>query len=195
MPEQKITDMPREQISDSTTFGFRPIPDPTVLTTAALLREISNLKELLQAEITHLQRDDKRIWDFLGNRGTIIREEIDALHVLLNERFHGVGLQFTERDKAITAALEAQKEAAAAQNTSNMEAAGKSEASFTKQIDQMQMIVNAIAKATDEKIDDLKTRMTLGEGTKRGMGESWGIIVAAGGLATGILIAVASYIR
>ena len=71
----------------------------------------------------------------------------------------------------------------------------KSESAFTKQIDQMQMIVNSIAKATDEKIDDLRTRLTMGEGKSKGMGESWGVIVAAGGLATGILIAVASYIR
>ena len=172
-----------------------PRPDPTLLTTELTLREIANLKELLQSQTGDLRRWIERIEEHLNTRHAEIREEADRLHVLFDEKFKSIALQFAGNDKAVAAALQAQKEAAAATNLSNMEASNKSEASFVKQIDQMQMIVNAIAKATDEKIDDLKTRLTLGEGQKRGMGESWGIIVAAGGLATGILIAVASYIR
>lgn len=175
--------------------GSVPVPDPTLLTTELTLREVANLKELLQSQTNGLQHEVTRIYGVLDTRHAAIRDEADRLQNLFEERFKSIDLQFGDRDKAVGAALQAQKEAAAAQNTANLAAALKSESAFTKQIDQMQMIINAIAKATDEKIDDLKTRLTLGEGTRKGIGEGWGIIVAAGGLATGILIAVAAYIK
>ena len=182
-------------MANKNSEGWRPVPDPTLLTTELTLREIATLKELLQSQTSDIRHSIDRIESQLNTRHSAIREDSERLQVLFEEKFTSIALQFSGNDKAVAAALQAQKEAAAAQNANNMEASAKSEASFTKQIDQMQMVVNAIAKATDEKIDDLKTRLTLGEGTKRGMGESWGVVVAAGGLATGILIAVASYLR
>lgn len=50
-------------------------------------------------------------------------------------------------------------------------------------------------KNLEDKISTLQSRMDTWEGKSKGIGEGWGVIVAAGGLATGILIAVASYIR
>lgn len=177
------------------TEGWKPIPDPTVLTTELTLREIANLKELLQSEINHLRDTERRVWEELATRAPAIRLEVERLHGLFDQRFKTVELQFNERDKrqdivaisgrsAIDAALAAQKESMA-----------KTETAFTKQIDQMQLLINAVAKATDEKIDDLKTRLTLREGQAKGLGEGWGIVVAAGGLATGILIAITSFYK
>ena len=137
-----------------------PVPDPTLLTTQLTLREIANLKELLQSQTGGLKRRLLAFTHILDTRHAAIRDEADRLQNSFEERFKSIDLQFGDRDKAVGAALQAQKEAAAAQNVSNLSAALKTETSFTKQIDQMQMIINAIAKATDEKIDDLKTRMT-----------------------------------
>lgn len=177
------------------TDGWKPIPDPTVLTTELTLREINNLKELLQAEINNLKLKDERHDLEFSNRAPAIRAEVERLHALFDERFKSIGVQFSERDKRQDQVLEASKLAIEAALLSQKESMAKTEAAFTKQIDQSSVVVNAIAKATDEKIDDLKTRLTLIEGKAKGIGEGWGIIVAAGGLATGILIAVASYLR
>ena len=43
--EDEDIDFPEQRIA------MRPIPDPTVLTTAALVREISNLKEIFIAKL------------------------------------------------------------------------------------------------------------------------------------------------
>lgn len=63
-----------------------PVPDPTVLTTAQLLRENDALRELL------------------GTR-------IDALRDLHQEKFSGIQQQFIDSQKAIDAALQAAKQA------------------------------------------------------------------------------------
>ena len=150
--------------------GWKPVPDPTVLTTAALLREIASLKELLQLQIT-------------------------ALTSVNNEKFSNIDTRFADLDRlrtqtaitnrdAIDAALQAQKESTA-----------KTEAAFTKQIDQIQVLISAISRAADEKVDDVKTRIDLSEGRSKGFGEGWGILVGAVGLVASVLVALSHYIK
>lgn len=90
-------------------------------------------------------------------------------------KFEGVQIQFSERDKrteqlsladktAIAAALQAQKEAAGATNESNSVALLKMETNFAKLIDQGQTLLQSVVRNTDEKINDLKSRLDRGEG-------------------------------
>lgn len=72
-----------------------------------------------------------------------------ALRELIDQKFIGVATEFTMRDIALAAAFKAAEAAVAQQNNSNTLAADKAAASFTKQIDGL-----------DEKINDLKERMT-----------------------------------
>lgn len=151
-----------------------PVPDPTSLTTDQLRREIMALRELQESRM-------------------------DGERRLNEERFHGIETQFLERDKrteqtthdnkvAVDAAFAAAKEAVGEQNKSNAASITKSEAAFTKQIDQTGVLLNAVAKATDEKIEDLKTRLTTIESRKSGGVEVWGYVFGA----VGILIALAA---
>lgn len=66
---------------------------------------------------------------------------------------------------------------------------------LTKQIDAMNTTNLASMKSIEIRLDRITDRVTIIEAKATGHGESWGFIVAAGGLATGILIAVASYVR
>ena len=120
-------------------------------------------------------------------------ERIKKLDDVSKEQFARIAIQFDERDKrteqlsqaqkeaanalslasatAIAAALQAQKEAAGAQNDSNAASITKSEAAFTKQIDQMAVLVQQIQKGNDDKVSDLKSsiasiasRLDRGEG-------------------------------
>lgn len=83
---------------------------------------------------------------------------------------------------AIAAALQAQKEDAAARNESNAIAIAKSEAGFTKQIDGIGALIASASKATDDKISDIKARLDRGDGHGGGLRDGWGYIVGAAGL-------------
>jgi len=90
-------------------------------------------------------------------------------------QFRGIETQFQERDTrteqnsqasttAINAALQAAKEAVGQQNVSFALATSKSEAATTKQMDGLQVLIQTGTKATDEKIDDIKSRLMRIEG-------------------------------
>ena len=94
----------------------KPDPDPTILTTENLRREIANLKELLETRLNG--NDAARV-----AQHDLIKAEIGILSNVTEQRFAGIETQFSERDKrteqlsmadktAIAAALQAQKEAA-----------------------------------------------------------------------------------
>ena|SRR5687767_1380312 len=88
---------------------------------------------------------------------------------LVDEKFKGVAAEFAMRDTALQAALKAAEAAVRQQNESNTIAIDKSAMSFTKQIDGL-----------DEKINDLKERMTeLASKNYTGLG---GYIVGAVGI-------------
>ncbi len=150
-----------------------PIPDPTVLTTQQLLREIATSRE-------------------------IVETSIKGLRELHEERFASISNQFIERDVrteqasrdskvAVDAALKAAKEAVEEQNKSNALAIAKSEAGFTKQIDQIGILVSTTQKGNDERFEDIKGRLVLLEGVRRGGSEIWAYMIAIAGLAIAIL--------
>lgn len=104
-----------------------------------------------------------------------IDEKIDSLEKVHGEKFSSIQVQFQERDTrteqtakdskvAVDAALQAAKELVAQQNTSNSLAMSKNEAATTKQIDQLGLLIQTTARASDEKIDDIKERLTRIEG-------------------------------
>ena len=172
----------------------RPDPDPTTLTTQQLQREILALRELTDTRFSAMDKAILLIQENADRSPTI-----NEVYVKHEQMFDNIKTQFTERDTrteqtsrdskvAVDAALQAAKEAVGAQNESNSLAIAKSETATTKQIDAMGALITATAKASDEKIDDLKTRLSSIEGRSTGHGEVWGYIV--GGV--GVLIAAIS---
>lgn len=115
-----------------------PHPDPTVLTTDALRREIAALRELLEAKLESLEQ-----W----TRGRFEREEL---------RFTLVEQQRQEQKvdtgEQVQAALVAQKEAVS-----------KSEAATNKQLEQLNETFQTAIAATRRDIDDLKQRVSKAE--------------------------------
>ena len=176
-----------------------PVPDPTILTTQALQREIAASRELIEIKVeaarhaleVRITGIDKAIGlmdtraDLLINKSLHEVKQLQSLH---ETKFSAIQVQFEERDKrteqltladktAIAAALQAQKEAVNAQNFANATAAVKSELAFTKQIEQLQSIVNTITKSIDDKISDLKSRLDLDMGTRKGTSDTSSVIM------------------
>jgi hypothetical protein len=160
--------------------------DPSHLTTQALLREIANLRELLMSRIVALEDAVKLAHEDLVRVPTETDKAINHVRGVLlgkldvvDERFHRIATQFLERDtrvdqsartskEALDAALQAAKELVGMQNQSFMISIAKSEAATEKQIDLLVRNMSVGTKANDDKIDDLKQRLTLLEGQDRG---------------------------
>jgi len=214
-----------------------PIPDPSLLTTQQLLREISSLKELvfsrfdgfdnartllknsIDKHIDHLTELQGSKISATDNASVLIRnvietrldgmdkairllqdtadkfparidEKISALREVHEQKFaaitetHGekfgsIQTQFKERDVrteqsskdskvAVDAALQAAKEAVGEQNKSSALAIAKSENATTKQIDQLAVLIQTMTKGFDDKIGDVKDRLTRIEGKGEG---------------------------
>jgi len=136
-----------------------------------------------------------------------LRSLMERTFSLRDEKFNSIQLQFRERDVrsereskdnkvAVDAALSAQKEAAFAQNQSNAVAISKSEASFTKQIDQISEMSSAARRGLDGKIDDVKERLraidaTLAAIVAGSSGKSAGMEKMWGWVTSGIVIIIA----
>jgi hypothetical protein len=143
--------------------GSTPVPDPTVLTTQQLVREIAASRELIE---TRLDGMDKAI--ALGKANTdsnsqkipcMIREKFEELKRLTDEKFEGVYKQFQERDTRADKIAELGQKALEAALSAAKEAVGKTEIAFTKQIDATAEQIQAEKRATDGKFEDVKARL------------------------------------
>lgn len=143
------------------------LTDPTLLTTQALEKSISALRELMESrskaieneillQKTGLTRTDDRLILRLDQMDGVIEKQVIHLQRLMEEKFKGVDQQFQGRDVALAAALLAQKTSVDEQNKANAASSAKAEGATTKQIDGIQSIIQANSRATDEKIDGVK---------------------------------------
>ena len=179
------------------TGDIRPVPDPTVLTTAAILREMQSLREILEGRIDgHRDLFNARI-DGMDKAITLLQvitdrqpadvdRKVESLQKLHEEKFGSIQVQFKERDVrteqtsrdskvAVDAALQAAKEAVGAQQASSATAIAKNETATAKQIDTLALLIQTGNKASDDKIADLKDRLNRIEGKsegKTGVGQS-----------------------
>jgi len=174
--------MPGPTINGKPLTPFVPVPDPTLLTTEQLIRAIGALREVIETRLDGMDKGIVLLQTTNDKFPAFVAHEIKQLEALHDERFksvqvqfRGIETQFVERDTrteqnsqasttAINAALQAAKEAVGQQNVSFALATSKSEAATTKQMDGLQILIQTGTKATDEKIDDIKSRLMRIEG-------------------------------
>lgn len=186
--------------SASQARDLRPIPDPSTLTTAQINREIAGLREILETRMDGMDARFMQLHVEFDKVPIAVEKIVQNLESLHEEKFQSIQTQFSERDTrteqtsrdskvAVDAALSAAKEAVSAQTIASQREILKSETATTKQIDSILSLIQSMTKASDEKIDDLKSRLGAIEGRGAGMSSLWGFIVGAIGLA-GALIAI-----
>lgn len=164
----------------------RPIPDPTVLTTEQLLREIGNVREVTKGELDVLRERLRGIdtaTELLGESMNRVPSEVDKqishLRELDEEKFRSIAVQFLERDTrsereskdnkvAVDAAFAAQKEAASKEGESNQKAIDKSEKATAETLNKQADLFKSKNDALDAQIADLKDRVGRLESTKAG---------------------------
>jgi hypothetical protein len=153
----------------------RPLPDPTVLTTQSLEREIGHLKELVEARFNAGDKAIMLLQGISDEFPKLVESKVTTLKDLHNERFQSVATKFADSKVAVDAALQAAEKAGT-----------KTEDSFTKQIDQIGVQIRAGTKSSDDKIDDVKQRLTAIESRANGHSDVWGYVVGAVGVMIGI---------
>lgn len=174
-------------------MGRVPIPDPTERTIEALQREIASSREFSEMHMAGFRDVMETRLSAIDKATEIIAKQTDRfpdhvvgkvkdLQFLHEEKFKSVDVQLIEKDKRIDQTTRDGKVAVDAALQAAKEAAGKSEQNFTKQIDQIMVMISTIQKGFDDKNDDLKTRIQALESTRKGAGDLWGFLVGIAGL-------------
>ena len=130
--------------------GSVPVPDPTLLTTQQLIREIKALQDIIEAKLAGTEKS-------LASLEILINEKIEAVVKRSDERHAAVQMQFAERavrfDQAISGALEVAKAArdSLSHKTEHvLELHNEKFASVGKQFEQNAVALNSTLNATKE---------------------------------------------
>jgi hypothetical protein len=150
----------------------REMPDPSSLTTQQLWREIAALKELFNVEIESIKTSIKVAHDDLVRVPTEVQKQVGSLKELLEQRFRDEAALRDEKFASVQKQFDSGKTAVDAALAAVKEAGNKSEAGFTKLIDQLTVLFQTGIKGIEGQIDDLKDRFNRGEG--RGEGQVTG---------------------
>ncbi len=206
---------PQRRASDS--GDWRPVPDPTTLTDAAILKAISAQRDYIDAQLairderlTGMDKATDLRLHTIEQMPARIDEKVGHLGNLVNERFASVGKQFSERDTrsereardnklAVDAAFAAQEKQAAAQNKYQAEAIGKSELGTAETINKLEQLVKAGMDNLSGKIDDAKERIALVATTSNAVvnqklgakDDRTGLYATIGMIATVVLLVIA----
>lgn len=135
----------------------RPVPDPTSLTTQQLETAIENLRQLFEVRLAGMDKAVELLQkekDTFPNR---VDEKLTAIAAVQDERFRSIAVQFRDSRAAMDSAFQAAKEAVI-----------KSELTAMKQIDGQGILIQTATKALDDKLNDLKERLTRMEGSGAG---------------------------
>ena len=147
-----------------------------------LEREVVRLGDVIDekfASISALMIERDRLADI---KFKSVESEFGYHNKLNDEKFFSIQRQFEERDvrtdqdkqaatTAVNAALQAQKEAAGAQNIANAAAIYKSETGFTREIEGLKEANTTTKDALSAQINNVNSRMDRGEGAVNGSGE------------------------
>jgi cobalamin biosynthesis Mg chelatase CobN len=132
----------------------KPTPDPTILTTEQLLREIERSKELMTAEMTGVKEVTSEKFDSVKEKFALVeRQRVE---------------QKADAEKGIQAALSAAKEAVAEQTASSEKSITKSETATKETIGQMQTTFTTAIEGTNDKVLGLSSRLDRIESAKQG---------------------------
>jgi hypothetical protein len=142
----------------------RPIPDPTLLTTQQLYREVIQLRELIEARLDGMDRATELIRLAASEVEKTTDSKVDHLRELTDAKLSSLLEKFADRDERTEQRWSDSKQALDAALQAAEKAVGKSEAASLKQMEQLHGLVNSQKDATDRRIDELRGRQDKSEG-------------------------------
>jgi len=153
-------------VNDVTPKGvIVPSPDPTVLTTEALLREVLHVKELFTERVDGLEdKLESYQQSHTSQHRYEVQEAIQHLTELCAERFDGIKTQFVERDSRSKESTQSSKDAIAAALAAQKEAVEKSEKATEKELDSIKTNFDTTIKSIEIQLNDLKSNINKAGG-------------------------------
>ena len=152
----------------------KPVPDPTILTTEQLLREVENLRVYVDAA--------------LGSAKELTEEKLSStatqFEVVERQRVE----QKNDTKAAVDAALAAAKEAVKEQTTAFGLATAKSENATAEQLKQLTVTFTTAIQGVTAQLGDNKTRVERIENLKQGGRETVAGIYALVGFLVTLLV-------
>jgi uncharacterized protein YicC (UPF0701 family) len=167
-----------------------PVPDPTVLTTEAIIRAVESERDyvngkfdVLRERLNGMDTATELLSETVTRVPTDTQQAVDNLKAVVDERFSSIVTQFKERDTrseresrdnkvAVDAAFAAQKEAASEQNKANTKAIDKSEEATNEAINKLGELFKTAIDALTDKVDDVKSRTQALENKNNGTTEN-----------------------
>lgn len=154
----------------------RPTPDPTTLTTEALLREVSHVREIMN------ERDQRYQNQFNAQDAITVQAISSAKEAVLKAE-----VAANERFKTLEAQLKADYAGFSKESLARFDA-NKSGATAIR--DELYEKINTLDRLLTEKIDGLKERLGRNDGKTIGAAAVWGIV----GTLVGVGVAIAEAI-
>jgi len=163
---------------------IKPMPDPTILTTEQLLREINGVTALLRSELAALEKVRDSKFDAVAREFQLIEERRQE--------------QKVDTKTAVDAALAAAEKAFRDQTANQEKAIQKSETASIEQAKQQNATFTASLQAQADTLSDVKSRVGAIEARALGAAENrtqhqqsnagmWAVVGGVGGL---ILLAI-----
>ncbi len=143
--------------------GSRPIPDPTVLTTEQLLREIGAVNDRMAAV------------------ANVCNKNTEALEALINEKLAGVSDHFALIERQRVEQKNDAKEAAAQQTDLSERAIAKSETVMSTQLEQLSTTFKTEVSSLVIRMDELRDRVGRIESIKTGATQTYAGMYALAG--------------
>jgi len=137
--------------------GSTPNPDPTILTTQQLHRELATQREILEARLTGMDQATRLLQQAADRLPSDLDVKIAHVNALIEQRFAGIQTQFGERDQRYARATEDNKTAFAAAVRAASDAVVQSEASTALQVGAQKSIFEARLDGMDEAIMLVRT--------------------------------------
>jgi len=160
----------------------------------AIERAQRQFEESITRVPTEVQKAVMALEERTRERFTTIHAIIDGNQALTGERFRSVDSQFSQRDVAVTAALSAAKEAVTEQNRASATAISKSESATNERLNQLGLLMQTTGKASDDKVTDIKDRLTLIEGKTSGIDINRSNANRSSSLAIAVVAVIASIV-
>jgi len=150
-----------------------PVPDPTLLTTEALVREVGHLRELLTARLDGLEDRLDSYQEAHAekhrSRASEVEKEVQHLTELVAERFAGIQAQLLERESRYEESNRSSKEAVSTALAAQKEAAAKAEVATKEQLASLKSETGTVVTSLEGRITNVKELLTTARGRDAGL--------------------------
>ena len=159
--------------------GRRPIPDPTLLTTQQLQREIASLKELVYTRLDGIEKAQQQFQDDITEVPTAVDKEADRLEKLINNEIAHLKEYITSQQHGLADLIRAHRDYA-------NEAARKTEISVAESIRH----IETRKEDLKERVVKLESTLTTQAVTRSGIQTTQGHFVAVGAAVIAVLFMI-----